>query len=179
MRGAFPGNWGIAPLRLGPASESSTLDLTVKSLLCRNCSPLLTPSNCAMLRAMKKERERYCQDAYSLTFSHKQILNCRMGLCTLCLCWNRADIAGPFRFMWKRPGNVRLRVFPGFFASKPPLRRLLQGQGGIFMSKTLLSAHHIVQYFGEQKILEFEKLTVYGGTASGSWGPTARAKPRF
>lgn len=56
------------------------------------------PATVLCLEQIKKERERYCQDAYSLTFSHKQILNCRRGLWTLCLCWNRADIAGPFRF---------------------------------------------------------------------------------
>lgn len=38
------------------------------------------------------------------------------------------------------------------------------------MSKILLSANHIVQYFGERKILEFEKLNVYEGDHIGIVG---------
>lgn len=38
------------------------------------------------------------------------------------------------------------------------------------MSKILLSADHIVQYFGERKILEFEKLNVYEGDHIGIVG---------
>ena len=38
------------------------------------------------------------------------------------------------------------------------------------MSKILLSANHIVQYFGERKILEFEKLNVYEGDRIGIVG---------
>lgn len=38
------------------------------------------------------------------------------------------------------------------------------------MSKILLSANHIVKYFGERKILEFEKLTVYEGDHIGIVG---------
>lgn len=38
------------------------------------------------------------------------------------------------------------------------------------MSKILLSANHIVQYFGERKILEFETLTVYEGDHIGIVG---------
>lgn len=38
------------------------------------------------------------------------------------------------------------------------------------MSKILLSANHIVQYFGERKILEFEKLNVYKGDHIGIVG---------
>lgn len=38
------------------------------------------------------------------------------------------------------------------------------------MSKILLSANHIVQYFGERKILEFEKLNVYEGDHIGVVG---------
>ena len=38
------------------------------------------------------------------------------------------------------------------------------------MSKILLSASHIVQYFGERKILEFEKLNVYEGDHIGIVG---------
>ena len=44
------------------------------------------------------------------------------------------------------------------------------------MSKILLSAHHIVQYFGEQKILEFEKLTVYEGDRIGIVGTNGAGK---
>ena len=56
------------------------------------------------------------------------------------------------------------------FCVQTALRRLLQGKGGIFMSKILLSANHIVQYFGERKILEFEKLNVYEGDHIGIVG---------
>ena len=38
------------------------------------------------------------------------------------------------------------------------------------MSKIILSANHIVQYFGERKILEFEKLNVYEGDHIGIVG---------
>lgn len=38
------------------------------------------------------------------------------------------------------------------------------------MSKILLSANHIVQYYGERKILEFEKLNVYEGDHIGIVG---------
>lgn len=58
----------------------------------------------------------------------------------------------------------------GLFCVQTALRRLLQGQGGFFMSKILLSANHIVKYFGERKILEFEKLTVYEGDHIGIVG---------
>lgn len=44
------------------------------------------------------------------------------------------------------------------------------------MSKILLSAHHIIQYFGEQKILEFEKLTVYEGDRIGIVGTNGAGK---
>ena len=56
------------------------------------------------------------------------------------------------------------------FCVQTALRRFLQGKGGIFMSKILLSANHIVQYFGERKILEFEKLNVYEGDHIGIVG---------
>lgn len=90
------------------------------------------------------------------------------GSQTLCLCWNRADIAGPFRY-----GNgleICGIVYFQAFCVQTALRRLLQGKGGIFMSKILLSANHIVQYFGERKILEFEKLNVYEGDHIGIVG---------
>ena len=38
------------------------------------------------------------------------------------------------------------------------------------MSKIILSANHIVQYFGARKILEFEKLNVYEGDHIGIVG---------
>ena len=44
------------------------------------------------------------------------------------------------------------------------------------MPKILLSADHIVQYFGERKILEFEKLTVYEGDRTGSVGANGAGK---
>lgn len=44
------------------------------------------------------------------------------------------------------------------------------------MSKILLSASHIVQYFGEQKILEFEKLHVYEGDRIGIVGANGAGK---
>ena len=90
------------------------------------------------------------------------------GSQTLCLCWNRADIAGPFRLgmVWKYAALCISRLF----CVQTALRRLLQGKGGIFMSKILLSANHIVQYFGERKILEFEKLNVYEGDHIGIVG---------
>ena len=44
------------------------------------------------------------------------------------------------------------------------------------MSKILLSATHIVQYFGERKILEFEKLTVYEGDRIGIVGVNGAGK---
>ncbi len=44
------------------------------------------------------------------------------------------------------------------------------------MSKILLSANHIVRYFGEQKILEFEKLNVYEGDRIGIVGANGAGK---
>lgn len=44
------------------------------------------------------------------------------------------------------------------------------------MSKILLSASHIVQYFGERKILEFEKLHVYEGDRIGIVGANGAGK---
>lgn len=44
------------------------------------------------------------------------------------------------------------------------------------MSKILLSAHHIVRYFGEQKILEFEKLNVYEADRIGIVGANGAGK---
>ena len=44
------------------------------------------------------------------------------------------------------------------------------------MSKILLSASHIVQYFGERKILEFEKLNVYEGDHIGIVGVNGAGK---
>ncbi len=44
------------------------------------------------------------------------------------------------------------------------------------MSKILLSANHIVQYFGERKILEFEKLNVYEGDRIGIVGGNGAGK---
>ena len=44
------------------------------------------------------------------------------------------------------------------------------------MSKILLSANHIVHSFGERKILEFEKLTVYEGDRIGIVGTNGAGK---
>lgn len=44
------------------------------------------------------------------------------------------------------------------------------------MSKILLSASHIVQYFGDQKILEFEKLNIYEGDHIGIVGANGAGK---
>lgn len=44
------------------------------------------------------------------------------------------------------------------------------------MSKILLSANHIVQYFGERKILEFDKLNVYEGDHIGIVGANGVGK---
>lgn len=44
------------------------------------------------------------------------------------------------------------------------------------MSKILLSANHIVRYFGEHKILEFEKLNVYEGDRIGIVGANGAGK---
>lgn len=44
------------------------------------------------------------------------------------------------------------------------------------MSKILLSANHIVQYFGDRKILDFEKLTVYEGDHIGIVGTNGAGK---
>ena len=44
------------------------------------------------------------------------------------------------------------------------------------MSKILLSANHVVQYFGERKILEFEKLNIYEGDHIGIVGENGAGK---
>ena len=44
------------------------------------------------------------------------------------------------------------------------------------MSKILLSANHIVQYFGERKILEFQKLNIYEGDCIGIVGANGVGK---
>ena len=44
------------------------------------------------------------------------------------------------------------------------------------MSKILLSANHIVQYFGERKILEFETLHIYEGDHIGIVGVNGAGK---
>lgn len=70
-------------------------------------------------------------------------------------------------------GNVYFRAF---LRPDAPIRHLLQGQGGALMSKILLSANHIVHSFGERKILEFEKLTVYEGDRIGIVGTNGAGK---
>lgn len=67
-------------------------------------------------------------------------------------------------------------AFPGFFVSKPPSGAFCKAREVFFMSKILLSANHIVHYFGDRKILDFEKLTVYEGDHIGIVGTNGAGK---